>query len=310
MARRPTPALPVIARAVVLLKIAAIIAPLFLCAGIGFVWGRLKRPFNTEMVTGLAQTLGLPALIFSTLTQLQVSPAAFGEMAGVYSLALFTMLVVSAAVLWTARLDQRSYLPALTFPNSGNMGLPVCLFAFGEAGLAFGTTIFVIAASTGLIVGSGVASGKFSFREVVRNPLYYAIAASFAFMFTGARPPAWLANTVFLLGGLSIPLMIISLGVAISRIQVLGLGRSAVLAVARLVIGVGVGSGMASAFGLDGIARGVLIIQCSMPVAVHNYLFAQRYQRRPDEVASMVVISTAVSFATLPLLLIFVLPAG
>lgn len=293
-----------------LLKIAAIIAPLFLCAGIGFVWGRLKRPFNTEMVTGLAQTLGLPALIFSTLTQLQVSPAAFGEMAAVYSLALLAMLAISAAILWLARLDQRSYLPALTFPNSGNMGLPICLFAFGEAGLAFGTTIFVIAASSGLIVGGGLASGNLTAREVVRNPLYYAIAASFAFMFAGARPPAWLANTVFLLGGLAIPLMIISLGVAIARIRVAGIARSAVLALGRLAIGFGVGSAMAAAFGLDGTARGVLVIQCAMPVAVHNYLFAQRYKRRPDEVASMVVISTAVSFATLPLLLLYVLPAG
>jgi predicted permease len=294
----------------VLVNIAAIIAPLFLCAGIGFVWGRLKRPYNTEMITGLAQTLGLPALIFSTLTQLRVSPAAFGEMAGVYSLALLTMLVVSAVILRVVGLDQRSYLPALTFPNSGNMGLPVCLFAFGEAGLAFGTTIFVIAASSGLIVGAGVASGKFTFRDVVRNPLYYAIAASFAFMFTGARPPAWVANTTFLLGGLAVPLMIISLGVAISRIQVTSLGRSAVLGLVRLVIGVGVGSAIATAFGLDGVARGVLIIQCAMPVAVHNYLFAQRYQRRPDEVAGMVVISTAASFATLPLLLLYVLPSG
>lgn len=293
-----------------LLKIAAIIAPMFLCAGIGFAWGRLKRPFNTEMVTGLAQTLGLPALIFSTLTQLQVSPAAFGEMAGVYALALLSMLLVSAAIIGLARLDQRAYLPALTFPNSGNMGLPICLFAFGEAGLAFGTTIFVIAASTGLIVGGGVASGKFTARDVARNPLYYAIAASFAFMFSGVRPPAWLANTTYLLGGLAIPLMIISLGVAIARIQVAGIARSALLAIGRLAIGFAAGSAMAAAFGLEGTARGVLIIQCAMPVAVHNYLFAQRYQRRPDEVASMVVISTAVSFATLPLLLFHVLPPG
>jgi predicted permease len=292
----------------VLLQIAAIIAPLFLCAGIGFAWGRLKRPFDSEMVTGLAQTLGLPALIFSTLTQLQVSPAAFGEMAAVYSLALLAMLGVSFLVLRLAGLDQRAYLPALTFPNSGNMGLPICLFALGDAGLVFGITIFVIAASAGLIVGSGVSSGSFSFREVARNPLYYAILGAFAFMLTGARPPAWVANTMFLLGGLSIPLMLVSLGVAISRIRVAGIARSAVLAVTRLAIGFGVGSGMAAAFGLTGVARGVLIIQCAMPVAVHNYLFAQRYQRSPDEVASMVVISTALSFATLPLLLLYVLP--
>jgi malate permease and related proteins len=51
----------------------------------------------------------------------------------------------------------------------------------------------------------------------------------------------------------------------------------------------------------------VLAIQSAMPVAVFNYLFAQLYRREPAEVAGMIVISTLISFVTLPALLLLVL---
>ena len=59
--------------------------------------------------------------------------------------------------------------------------------------------------------------------------------------------------------------------------------------------------------GLTGTLRGVLLIQSSMPVAVFSYLFAARYQRHPEDAAGAILVSTLVSFATLPGLLIFAL---
>ena len=73
------------------------------------------------------------------------------------------------------------------------------------------------------------------------------------------------------------------------------------------MMGVGVGFLIADAFGLEGAARAIVIIQSAMPVAVSSYLFAQQYKRKPEEVAGMVVVSTAASFVTLPLLLLAVL---
>jgi hypothetical protein len=49
--------------------------------------------------------------------------------------------------------------------------------------------------------------------------------------------------------------------------------------------------------------RAVLILQCANPVAVYNYLFAQKWNNQPEEVAGVVVLSTLVSVATIPLLL-------
>jgi len=115
--------------------------------------------------------------------------------------------------------------------------------------------------------------------------------------------PEWITRTTELVGGMMIPLMLLSLGVSLARLQVRSLPRATALGALRLGMGLAVGLGLATALGLEGAARGVLIIQSAMPVAVFNYLFASLNQRRPDEVAGTIVTSTALSFATMPGLL-------
>ena len=290
-----------------LAEILSVVAPLFVCAGIGFVWGRLDKPFDAEMMTGLALHLGVPCLVFSTLTRLEIDPVAFGEMAGAYTLALVLFMALAAALTRLLRLEARAFVPALTFRNSGNLGLPVCLFAFGEAGLAYGIGCFVIAALSGLTVGRGIYAGSTVFEALFRNPIVYAIAISLVFMIGGIEPPAWLANTVQIVSGMAIPLMMVSLGVALSKIRVVGIGRAAALSALELAVGFAVGVALADLFGLAGVARGVLILQCAMPVAVHNYVFAQVYRRSPETVAGMVVMSSLLACFTLPAVLWYVL---
>ncbi|MEK9645393.1 MAG: AEC family transporter, partial [Alphaproteobacteria bacterium] len=110
-----------------------------------------------------------------------------------------------------------------------------------------------------------------------------------------------------LMGGLAIPLMIISLGVAIANMRAQGAGTIVAISVVKLFAGFGVGYGLSLALGLEGAARGVLIIECSMPVAVHNYMFAQRFGRNASDTASMILISTVIALALLPALMLVVL---
>ena len=288
-------------------EIFSVVAPLFVCAGIGYVWGRLDRPFDAEMMTGLALQLGVPCLIFSTLTRLDVSLEAFAEVAGAYTLALVLFLGIATVLTRVLGLDARAFVPVLTFRNSGNLGLPICFFAFGEAGLSFGICAFVIASLSGLTLGRGIYAGSTASVALLRNPLAYAIAISVVFMAAELKPPVWLSNTVEIISGMAIPLMIISLGVAISKLRVSGARRALGLSALELMLGLCVGLALAELFGMTGAARGVLVLQCSMPVAIHNYVFAQRYGRSPEEVAGMVVMSTLLSFAFIPFVLWIVL---
>jgi predicted permease len=285
----------------------AIIAPLFVGAGIGYVWGRLDRPYDADLITSLVFLFGTPCLVFSTLTKLEVDPAALGEIALAAAAALITFMIVGGVILRLAGLPYHSYLPALTFPNAGSAGLPLCLFAFGDVGLALAIAYFAVTSTSQFTIGMWIASGELSPRQLLGTPLLYAIAVALVFMLTGTEPPAWIANSARIVGGLTIPLMLITLGVSLARLRVTSFRRALAFSLLRLGLGIAVGLGLAYVFGLDGAARGVFILQCTMPVAVFNYLFAQRFRRAPHEVAGMVVLSTAITFASLPLLLLLVI---
>ncbi len=285
----------------------AIIAPLFICAGLGFLWAQRDWPFDTGMVTPLAMNIAVPCLAFSSISTLEVDAAAFGELALAIVVAFAGFMLVGGAVLRAFRLPIRTYLPSLSFPNVGNMGLPLALFAFGDTGVALGMAWYVIASLGHFTIGVWMVSGSASPAILLRSPIVYALMAAFAFMLTATQPPKWLLNTTELLGNLGIPLMLLTLGVSLARLRVVGLARGVALSLLRLAMGLAVGLAVAELFGLEGVARGVFILDCAMPVAVFNYIMAERYGRGSSEVASMVVISTAISFATLPLLLLVVL---
>jgi len=288
-------------------QLVSIIAPVFVCAAIGFLWVRSGRPFEREFVTTLAINIATPALIFATLAKLQITPSAFIQMAGITFASLAGIAVICVAVLALLRWPARDYLTALLYGNNGNVGLPLCLFAFGDEGLSLGIAVFTVTTIAMFVSAPALAEGRLDWRLAARSPSYYAIAAGLVCMFTQTSPPEWLANTVNLLGGLAIPIMLLTLGASLAEMTVSSLQRSIVLAVMRLGIGLAVGLALAAAFGLTGTARGVLIIQSAMPSAVFVYLFAARHDRVPEEVASVVLVSTLLSFATLPLLLILAL---
>jgi len=288
-------------------QILDIIAPVFAVAGLGFVWAKAGRAFDNETVTSLVTLIGAPCLVYGTLAKLQVGPAEFALMAGATVLALAVCAAVAAPLLRLAGLPLNAFLPAMMFPNGGNMGLSLSLFAFGDAGLALAISCFSVYALAQFTVGAAISSGVASWGRVVRTPMLYAVALGVVGMIRPFQLPAWLGNTIDLIAGLTIPLMLFALGVSLARLRVADTGLGLGLAVLRLGLGLGVGVGLAALLGLEGTARGVLIIETAMPVAVFNYLFAARYGRRPEQVAGAVVLSTAISFATLPGLMWLVL---
>jgi len=290
------------------LEILAVIAPVFICALLGYSWVKLGYNFDTPFVSLLVTGIGAPCLIFSTFMNVNVDIEAFKTMASATLLCMALFTAIGIVVLKAAKLDLRAFLPSQIFPNVGNMGLPLCLLAFGDAGLALGLTYFMVNVVFNFTVGTAITSGKFALSDLLRNPMFHAVWLTLVLIFTGTRPPAWVQNTTELLGGFTIPLMLIALGVSLARFHIKSLKRSVALSVMRLGMGFIVGVGVAELMGFEGVARGILILQCSMPIAVFSYLFAVRYDRRPEEVAGTVVLSTLLSFLTLPLLLWYVLP--
>jgi malate permease and related proteins len=288
-------------------SMAAVIAPVFLVAALGFGWIRANLPYDSAFITTFAVNIATPCLVFSALTRAQIAGEQLGIMAAAAVACITIPGLIAYPMLRAARIPWRVYLPALSFPNSGNLGLPICLFAFGQEGLSLGIMFFATMAIGQFTIGPAVAAGKFNLRQLIRTPVLYAVAAALAVLGTGIAMPLWISNTTTLLGNCAVPLMLFSLGVALARLRFGGTTRAIIMSALRLILGIATGYGVSWAMGLEGTIRSVTILQSAMPVAVFNYLWALRYDNSPEEVAAMVLGSTVLAFLVLPLLLLNVM---
>ena len=288
-------------------SLAAVIAPVILVTLVGYGWGRMRESFDHVLVTRLVTLVASPALVFSTLATMTVPEAELASMAEACLVCLILFAAIGIAVLTALRLPIRVYLPSLMFPNIGNMGLPVCLFAFGQTGLALAMIYFAVTAIGQFTLGPAIAAGRLQFRALLRVPFLYAVAVSLLINGLGLSIPKWLDNTTTLVAGMAIPLMLLSLGVALADLRAANIRRAVGMSVLRLGMGFAGGWAVAALFGFEGAARGVLVIQSSMPVAVFNFLFARLYDNSPEEVAGMVMVSTLLCYALLPLVVAMVM---
>jgi len=285
----------------------SIVTPVYLCIAVGFLWRRVGRPIDNSLIADLCMNLGAPCLVFSSLVGLDVDLSALAQLTGVVIAAFVIFGVLGVAALRVAKLPTASFLAPLIFPNTGNLGLPICLFAFGAEGLLYAVVFFSITSVIQFTVGQWLWSGDASLRQLARTPLIYSVFAAIGVIATGIEVPTWLLRTTQSLGGITIPLMQFTLGVSLATLRVKHLPKSFALGGLRLVMGFAVGVGLTELIGLEGVVRGVVILDCAMPAAVINYLFAQKHNRDPDEVAGIVVASTTMSLLTIPLILAWLL---
>lgn len=285
-----------------------VLAPVFLSAFVGVIWARLKLPFDSSMVSRLALYVGTPCLVLSSFSH---TPVPFDDLIRMGMACAcqggITALFASLMVRWW-RADIRIYLPAMLFPNVGNMGLPLVLFGFGQEGLVLALAYFMVISMAHFSVGQSIVSGNWGWRGFLQNPILIAILMAIGLSASGVQLPRWIINTTDLLGAFTIPLMLITLGVSLASLKVHRLAWAFRFALLRVAIGVSAGLLTVELLNLDGIAAKVVILLSSMPVAVFNYLFSLRYERSPEDIAGLVVVSTLMSVVVLPVLLSWLLP--
>ncbi len=284
-----------------------VVTPVAVCAAIGFVWARKKQPFDSQMVTRLVSNVGVPSLVFSTLINVKIGGALFMEMVAAAVITSTLFFAIGYAILKVTRLPVRTYLNPVAFPNAGNMGLPLCLLAFGDEGLALGIAYFAVSVILMMTVGIAVASNEYRLMDILKRPFLYALAAAAFFTVSGTPVPNVILSTTKLLGNFTIPLMLITLGVSLATLQIVNIKHAVFISFCRIGIGIPVGIAAALMFGFTGPAYGTLVLMCSMPVAVFTFLLAENFGADGRAVAGAVVISTLASFATMPALLWFLM---
>ncbi len=288
-------------------QIAGILLPVFIVAGVGFLWCKFKMPMDRDSVTRLVMNVATPCLVLDSVSKLTLPVAELVTMlVGAVALLIGSALG-GAIILRLFRLPRHSFLPALTFGNAGNMGLPLCLFAFGEQGLGLAVAVYLVAVVTQFTLAPALQDRQPPLRTLLTTPVVYGATVGVALLATGTRLPGWLDTTVGLLGDIAIPLSLLILGYCLAELRIKRAPLAVGLGLSRLLLGFGVALAVSHLLGLTGIARGVLVLQGGMPTAVFSYLLSARYDRDPEDVAGIVLVSTLISAASLPFLVSYVL---
>ncbi|MGQ7247274.1 AEC family transporter [Halomonas sp. V046] len=281
----------------------AVMAPVIAGATLGFTWIRRGLDYPVAFVTKLVFNIGTPALVLASLSGADIDASSFGRTMLATALVLISMGALAFVLAKLLRRDWRVLLAPTMYPNTGNMGLPVVLYAFGESGFAFGITVMVTVSLFQFTLGTMLASRGNPLKSLVKTPTVYAIVISMALLLTDTELPLWLDNSVDLISGFTVPLMLITLGVSLASIQVKNLRSGIGFSLLRIPLAALTAWGIGTWLALPPAALAILVLQMSMPVAVFNYLFAQKAQREPAYVASLVFCSTLLSLIYLPILL-------
>ncbi len=289
------------------IKLFDVLFPVFFVIGVGYYLGVKDPKFDTKFITNFAGNIGTPAMIFYTITTTGVTLAIFIEYF-IYALIIIGgFSIIGLIFLSILKKDIISELPPLILPNTGNMGVPICLFAYGTAGLGIASAIASVIILLHFTVGVLLAKKSFSLNILIKNVPIYGIIASVIFLYFEWDVPGFLENTTFLLTYTTIFLVLMSLGIALSRFQVVSWTHATILGAVRVIIGPFIGFALIKYLGLSGFAAGVLLIQSAMPSAVLTYLVGSMYsdKRVVDGVASVIVTSTLMSLITVPIVVYY-----
>ena len=292
------------------IKLFEVLFPVFFVIGIGYYLGKKNPKIDTSFITNFAANIGTPAMIIYAVTSTGINFETFKDYFWYYLLAITAFAIVGIPTLYFLKTkDIIRELPPLIMPNTGNMGVPICLFAYGTEGLGVSASITSIIILFHFTVGVFLADRKFNLHIILKNPPFYAILFSAIVLYYNLTLPTVIINTTEWLMYATIFLILMSLGIALVRLKVFSFSKAIICSLTRMLLGPLIGFLLILYFKLDGFAAGVLLIQCSMPSAVLNYLVASMYSPKKivDSVASTIVVSTLMSFVTIPIVVYFAL---
>lgn len=283
-------------------RIAEVIIPVFLIVGIGYGYARRQAPdlggFNRVALDVLAPLLVYTALASKDFRLADHIPLLVGGA---------VLILGSGLLAWPLsrvfKVSPRTLVPVVMFNNCGNMGLPLALLAFGPQHFGAAVALFSISNLLHFSLGARLTSAAARTRDLLLSPLMIGTLLGFASAMTDIRPPELAMTGMRLLGDALLPMMLFALGVRLTSLTRQGVALGLVGALARPIIGLAIGLPLAWALGLEGAAKGQLLLFAALPPAVIQYMLAERYQQEPEKVAAMILLGNALALVFVPLAL-------
>ncbi len=288
-----------------------VILPVFLIAFAGFIFER-KSDTDISALANSALFLFAPSLVFSALIKQTVETETISLLTGFMILYTAILCLFAYAIARWRKFDgntTRAFTLTTSMMNIGNFGLPLVFFAYGEASLNVSVVLFVLFTIPLGTLAILIAQGQdVKWHEALKNtlkiPIFYGVALAFICKLLQWHPPEFIMRATELLGQAAIPIMLVLLGMQLSRAKIQQeWGFFGLATLIRLLIGPILAIGLTALLGLDGLTRKIVILQSSTPSAVLPLLYTIRSGTRPDLVSGTILVSTLCSAFTLTFLL-------
>lgn len=281
-----------------------VLLPIFTLILIGFLYAKF-REVNMDTANRMNMEIFIPALLVDALSRQDFSLFDYQALAvsGVF------VVLGSGVLAWVVakmlRLSVPMFVPSMMFNNAGNMGLPLAVLAFGESALSAAVVLFLAENLFHFTLGTYIINGKISWWKLLKLPVNIATIIGLTISFTRWNMPELIYTPIHLLAQIVIPLMLVSLGVRMTQIDLKAWRIGFIGGLVCPLVGIVPAFVILMMIPLDPIQRAQLLLFATLPPAVLNFMFAEKYQQSPVEVASIVAVGNALSIFTLSLMLVY-----
>jgi len=291
----------------ILLQLFPIILPIFIIVLLGYLWNKFNNNLNEQEIIKLITWIGAPALIFNTLINSEISIFLLKNITFIAILTTLIMLILSFLILKLFNEPVRPLINPMTFQNSGNLGLTICLFAFGKIGLELAIIYFMVTSVLHFTLGLTIWSGNISIKYLLKAPIIYAVLLGLIINYNSIDLPKTITNTASVLAGITIPLLLFTMGSSISKIKFKLELKIIFLVIIRSITAIALAYLLTIFLNIGGIAQKVILIQGVLPAPIFTYLFASQYKVSPEKVANYLMTSTLISIITITIFLTIII---
>jgi predicted permease len=283
-----------------------IIAPLFLIVGVGYFYGARVRP-EMRITNQLIMDVFMPALIFSVMIRDDFHAQEYVLLVAAGALLMIASGALAFIVARVVGFPWRTFVPPAMFSNWANLGIPLYVFTLGDIALGGGVMLVVLGNVMCFTIGTYIYSGKLSGFEVLRTPVIMAVIFGGAISALDFSMPLLIVRPVEMLGQVTIPLMLFSLGVRLTRVGLKETPIGLAMALFCPIVGVPLAILLSNLLELTELHRNILILFGVLPPAVVNFMLAEQHGRDPEKIASMVMLGNLLALISIPIVLYFML---
>ena len=294
-----------------------IVLPAFLIFGAGFIGQKLLK-LDIKSISTMSLYLMLPFLTFDTFYSNELNVEYFYMFLFTFLLALImiTLTVLFGFFIKADKTQMSAMLLGTIFPNSGNYGAPVAMFAFGAIGFQYAVIFMVIHAFLMNTIGIFIASYgsekttsiKDSLMRVVKMPVLYGFLFGVLFQLLHIELPSTIQDGISLVGSASIPTVMLILGMQLAEIkpQKFELKYVNTVTIFRMLISPLLAVVLVNFMPVNDMIKNVYILLAAMPIAANTTLLAVQFNVKPDLTSFTTLVTTLLSLVTIPLTLLFI----